>query len=114
MAPRSKWKVPVLSQHVLKRIQQNPTPQLERERKKPKQKLKKGFHAKRIEGHKIYARNATITSICLGHSFAVHNGKDFITVTITEDMIGKKFGQFSITKKPCIFLDPAAKRKRRN
>jgi small subunit ribosomal protein S19 len=35
----------------------------------------------------------------VGFSFAVHNGKDFITVRVTEEMIGHRLGEFSPTRK---------------
>lgn len=35
----------------------------------------------------------------VGHTIAVHNGKDFIPVYITEDMVGHKLGEFSQTRK---------------
>ena len=35
----------------------------------------------------------------IGHTFAVHNGKEFIPVYVTEDMVGHKLGEFSLTRK---------------
>ena len=35
----------------------------------------------------------------VGHTFAVHNGKEFIPVYVTEDMVGHKLGEFSQTRK---------------
>ena len=34
-----------------------------------------------------------------GHTFAVHNGKEFIPVYVTEDMVGHKLGEFALTRK---------------
>ena len=45
---------------------------------------------------KTYSRRSTIF---LGHTFAVHNGKEFIPVYITEDMVGHKLGEFALTRK---------------
>ena len=35
----------------------------------------------------------------VGHTIAVHNGKDFIPVYITEEMVGHKLGEFALTRK---------------
>ena len=35
----------------------------------------------------------------VGHTFSVHNGRDFIEVLVTEDMVGHKLGEFSPTRK---------------
>lgn len=35
----------------------------------------------------------------VGYTFAVHNGKDFLAVYVTEDMIGHRLGEFSQTRK---------------
>ena len=35
----------------------------------------------------------------IGHTFAVHNGKEFIPVYVTEDMVGHKLGEFALTRK---------------
>lgn len=48
---------------------------------------------------KTWARRSTITPEMIGFSFAVHNGKDFIRVSVSEDMVGHKLGEFSPTKK---------------
>ena len=42
---------------------------------------------------------STIFPDFIGHTFAVHNGKDFIPVYVTEDMVGHKLGEFSLTRK---------------
>ena len=74
--------------------------------------LKKGPYVyerllKKIEGKKpdqagvikTWARDSQISPEMLGHTFGVHNGKDFIEVTVTEDMIGHRLGEFSLTRK---------------
>ena len=47
---------------------------------------------------KTYSRRSTITPDMVGHTFAVHNGKKFIPVFITENMVGHKVGEFSPTR----------------
>lgn len=47
---------------------------------------------------KTWSRNACITPDFVGHTFAVHNGKQFIPVFATENMVGHKLGEFSPTK----------------
>lgn len=48
---------------------------------------------------KTYSRRSTIFPDFIGHTFAVHNGKEFIPVYVTEDMVGHKLGEFSLTRK---------------
>jgi len=45
-----------------------------------------------------WSRRSTIIPDMLGMTFAVHNGKKFIPVYVTENMIGHKFGEFSPTR----------------
>jgi len=47
---------------------------------------------------KTWSRRSTIIPDCIGLTFAVHNGKKFIPVFVSEDMIGHKFGEFSPTR----------------
>ena len=47
---------------------------------------------------KTWSRRSTITPDFIGLSFAVHNGKKFIPVFVTENMVGHKFGEFSPTR----------------
>ncbi|MFA7326404.1 MAG: 30S ribosomal protein S19 [Ignavibacteriae bacterium HGW-Ignavibacteriae-4] len=47
---------------------------------------------------KTWARASTITPDFVGHTIAVHNGKSFIPVYVTENMVGHKFGEFSPTR----------------
>ena len=62
---------------------------------------------KKIEGKKpeqagiikTWARDSQISPEMLGHTFGVHNGKDFIEVKVTEDMVGHRLGEFSLTRK---------------
>ena len=52
---------------------------------------------------KTRARSCTILPTFVGLKFLVHNGKDYIPVNITEDMIGHKLGEFSVTRKKFVF-----------
>ena len=47
---------------------------------------------------KTWSRRSTIFPDFIGHTFAVHNGKDFIPVYVTEDMVGHKLGEFALTR----------------
>ena len=48
---------------------------------------------------KTWSRRSTIYPEFVGHTIAVHNGKDFIPVYITEEMVGHKLGEFALTRK---------------
>jgi small subunit ribosomal protein S19 len=48
---------------------------------------------------KTWSRRSTIYPDFVGHTFAVHNGREFIPVYVTEDMVGHKLGEFSLTRK---------------
>jgi small subunit ribosomal protein S19 len=73
--------------------------------------LKKGPYVdekllKKIEGKKAadtgsvktWARNSQISPEMVGFTFDVHNGRDFIAVLVTEEMVGHRLGEFSPTK----------------
>ena len=47
---------------------------------------------------KTWSRRSTISPDFVGHTFAVHNGKKFIPVFVTENMVGHKLGEFSPTR----------------
>jgi small subunit ribosomal protein S19 len=47
---------------------------------------------------KIWSRRSTILPQFVGINFAVHNGKKFVSVSVTEGMIGHKFGEFAPTR----------------
>ncbi len=47
---------------------------------------------------KTWARACTIVPEFVGHTFRVHNGRQFIEVFCTEDMVGHKLGEFSLTR----------------
>ena len=48
---------------------------------------------------KTWARHSTISPEMVGFTFGVHNGKDFVPVFVSEDMVGHKLGEFSATTK---------------
>ena len=67
-----------------------------------------GYLQTRIEGMnarnekkvlRTWSRRSTIIPEMVGHTIAVHNGKKFIPVYITENMVGHKLGEFSFTRK---------------
>ena len=57
---------------------------------------------------RTWSRRSTITPELVGHTFAVHNGKKFIPVFITENMVGHKLGEFAPTR---VFYSHAGDRK---
>lgn len=74
--------------------------------------LKKGPYIdpsllKKIQNHKpgdrkpikTWARASTISPDMIGLVFAVHNGKNFIDVQVSEDMVGHRLGEFALTRK---------------
>jgi len=62
-------------------------------------KVKELNKSSKKEVIKTYSRRSTIFPDFVGHTFAVHNGKEFIPVYVTEDMVGHKLGEFSLTRK---------------
>jgi small subunit ribosomal protein S19 len=57
---------------------------------------------------KIWSRRSTIVPEFIGLTFAVHNGKKFVPVYVTDNMIGHRFGEFAPTR---TFLGHAGDRK---
>jgi small subunit ribosomal protein S19 len=55
---------------------------------------------------KTWSRRSTVTPEMVGHTLAVHNGKKFIPVYLTENMVGHKLGEFASTR---MFRGHAAK-----
>lgn len=47
---------------------------------------------------KTWSRGSMITPDFVGHNFQVHNGKAFVSVYVTENMVGHKLGEFSPTR----------------
>ena len=76
---RSVWKGPFVHPSLLKKID----------------KLKVSPNKKPI---KTWSRNSTIIPDFVGHSFMIHNGKNFIPITISEEMVGHKLGEFAPTR----------------
>ena len=76
---RSIWKGPFVDSHLLK-------------------KAKASSVSSRNDVIKTWSRRSTILPECVGLSFTVHNGKRFIPVNVSEDMVGHKFGEFSPTR----------------
>lgn len=63
--------------------------------------LKKAESAQASGKHiiiKIWSRRSTIIPQFVGLTFGVYNGKKFIPVSVNEDMIGHKFGEFAPTR----------------
>jgi small subunit ribosomal protein S19 len=56
---------------------------------------------KAVDSHQViktWSRRSTVIPEFIGLTFAVHNGKKFVPVFITEDMVGHKLGEFSPTR----------------
>ena len=76
---RSVWKAPYVDPSLLRKID----------------KLKGQTNSPPI---KTWARNSTIIPEFVGYSFLIHNGKKFIAIKISEEMVGHKLGEFSPTR----------------
>ena len=76
---RSVWKGPFVEPSLLKKIE----------------KQKKDTSRKPI---KTWSRKSTIIPEFVGISFLIHNGKKFIPITVSEDMVGHKLGEFAPTR----------------
>ncbi len=76
---RSLKKGPFVDDHLMKKIEL----------------LNRRFEKKVV---KTWSRRSTIVPEMVGHTLAVHNGKKFIPVYITENMVGHKLGEFSPTR----------------
>ena len=76
---RSVWKGPFVEPSLLKKIE----------------KQKNDTSRKPI---KTWSRKSTIIPDFVGSSFMIHNGRKFITITISEDMVGHKLGEFAPTR----------------
>lgn len=76
---RSVWKGPFVDSYVLK-------------------KAERSRELGRNEVIKIWSRRSTILPQFVGLTFGVYNGKKFIPVNVTEEMVGHKLGEFSPTR----------------
>lgn len=47
---------------------------------------------------RTWARDCTVVPDFIGHTFEIHNGKNFIKLFVTEDMVGHKLGEFAPTR----------------
>jgi len=77
--PRSVKKGPFIDDHLLIKVE----------------KMNESNDSKMI---KTWSRRSTIFPEMIGHTFAVHNGKKFVPVYVTENMVGHKLGEFSPTR----------------
>jgi small subunit ribosomal protein S19 len=87
--PRSVWKGPFVDGYLFK-------------------KAEAARASGRNEIIKIYSRRSTIMPQFVGLTFGVYNGRKFIPVVVTENMVGHKFGEFAPTR---TFTGHAADRK---
>lgn len=62
------------------------------------QKVAKVKDSGKREAIKTWSRRSLITPEFVGLTFAVHNGKKFISVFVTENMVGHRLGEFSPTR----------------
>ena len=65
--------------------------------------IKKENNKKKYINHILVSRNTNITPNFEGFICLVYNGKTFSELTVTKDMIGHKFGEFSLTRVNFIF-----------
>ena len=61
-------------------------------------KVEKMEDAGKKEPIRTWSRSSTIVPEFVSHTFLVHNGKAFIRVFVTEDMVGHKLGEFAPTR----------------
>ena len=61
-------------------------------------KIEKQDLNRKKEPIKTWARRSTISPEFVGHTFLVHNGKAHISVYVTDEMVGHKLGEFSLTR----------------
>ena len=76
----------------------------------------KGFyikpeHLKETSTFSRVSRSSTIIPKFSGHTFKVHNGQSFREVTVTKEMLGYKFGEFSRTRSEFAFKKKKKKKK---
>ena len=64
-----------------------------------------------LSNHKIFSRRSVILPKFLGKHFEIHNGKTFISLRVSEEMIGHKFGEFSSTRRKPVHKKKQKKRK---
>lgn len=62
------------------------------------EKIERSLKSGQKKTIKTWSRRSTITPEMVGFNFAVHNGKKFIPVFVTENMVGHKLGEFAPTR----------------
>ena len=77
--PRSIHKGPFVDEHLLKKVE-------------------RAREARESRVIKTWSRRSTVTPDMIGLTFAVHNGKKFIPVFVSDNMVGHKLGEFSPTR----------------
>ena len=63
--------------------------------------MKKVVEAQRVKSKKVvktWSRRSTVIPDMVGHTIAVHNGRKFVPVYISENMVGHKLGEFAATR----------------
>ena len=63
------------------------------------EKIEKAVKSGAKKPIQTWSRRSTITPDFVGHTFSVHNGKSFIAVYVTENMVGHKLGEFAVTRR---------------
>jgi len=61
-------------------------------------KIDAAVESKNKKPIKTWSRRSMVTPDFVGHTFAVHNGKTFVPVFVSENMVGHKLGEFSPTR----------------
>lgn len=61
-------------------------------------KVERARKSGRSKPIKTWSRRSTVIPEFIGYTFAVHNGREFITIHITENMVGHKLGEFAPTR----------------
>ncbi len=61
-------------------------------------KIMKAKESGKREVIKTWSRRSMVTPEFVGMTFAIHNGKKFVSVFITENMVGHRLGEFAITR----------------
>jgi len=62
------------------------------------EKVEEAIRTKSKKVIKTWSRRSTIVPECVGLTFAVHNGRKFVPVVVTENMVGHKLGEFAATR----------------
>lgn len=60
---------------------------------------------------RIWSRRSTVLPQFVGQKVRIHNGKTFVALNITEDMVGHKFGEFAMTRKRAVHKKKVKKKK---